>query len=85
MTKKHFIELADYLRGSKPVGYQKQGSIGGISATYGAEMEQWERDVQAVIDFCKAQNGNFDRSIFIGYINGDCGPSGGTIKKSKVA
>jgi len=68
MTKKHFIALADVLSEAKPSGPEHA-------------LAQWERDVLGVAQFCRSQNPNFNRERWLGYINGENGPSGGTIKK----
>lgn len=80
MSKKHFIALADTLRMTMPMAEQA-GDDPQIAAICGFRMEQWRKDVEAVMDFCKAQNGAFSRSTFMGYIQGTCGPSGGEIRK----
>lgn len=67
MSKKHFIALADALRETKPEGGTEKAV-------------QWQKDVDAIIGFCKSQNSQFDATIFRGYLNGECGPSGGKIK-----
>lgn len=69
MTKKHFIELADALRKTKP-----------SSADDDHVHTPWESTVSDVADFCLNQNPRFDRSRWVDYINGKCGPSGGNIK-----
>ena len=79
MTKKHFIELADALRASKPKGYVQQGSIGSISGAYGEQLGQWMRDVAEVADFCASQNPHFNRARWLAYIAGECGPNGGKV------
>jgi hypothetical protein len=33
-------------------------------------------DVNALADFCHSQNPNFNRSRWMGYIAGECGPNG---------
>jgi hypothetical protein len=74
MSKKHFIELADCLRDLYPKalsgGYRAEQTEGAV--------EQWEATRDALADFCAKQNPQFNRSRWIGYINGDNGPSGGT-------
>lgn len=34
--------------------------------------------IQVLADFCQSQNGNFLRGRWVDYINGKCGPNGGT-------
>lgn len=65
MTKKHFIELADKVRSLEVI----DGTV------------DFDTLKRKLADFCKDQNPAFDRGRWFGYINGDCGPSGGTIKK----
>lgn len=36
--------------------------------------------VAVLADFCKGQNGNFNRERWLDYIAGKCGPSGGAVK-----
>ena len=66
MTKKHFIALADVLRTIKPTDKSFQRM-------------QWNIDVNALADFCYSQNPNFNRSRWMGYIAGECGPNGGKV------
>ena len=68
MTKKHFIQLADTLRNTKP------------DSDHSARMEQWKRDVEALAQFCASQNSRFNHSRWYGYLNGECGPYGGAVK-----
>lgn len=42
-----------------------------------------EKQLQHLADFCHEQNHNFDRSRWLGYIAGENGPNGGTIKGAK--
>ena len=65
MTKKNFIALADRL-----AEWQDNESIETFS----------ERQIQMLADFCKSQNPRFDRSRWLAYIAGECGPNGGKIK-----
>ena len=65
MTKKHFIALADALRAEKP-GTNWDPN----------KMVQWELDVKAIANVCAAQNSNFNRERWLGYIAGTNGPSG---------
>lgn len=75
MSKKHFIALADTLRLNKPF-------CAGTQAPELAALEQWQSDVNAIADFCKSQNGQFNRERWLDYIAGKCGPNGGTIRKA---
>ena len=58
LTKKHFIALADNLRG----------------------VELSNDALDAIMSFCRSQNHNFNRERWLGYLRGECGPSGGKIK-----
>lgn len=77
MTKKHFIALADYLRGTKP----DQSTWDGSGEMIAGRLDQWEADVQAIARFCKSQNGGFMYDRWMDYINSDCGPNGGAVKR----
>lgn len=70
MSKKHFIALADALRRSKP-----ELSLGCADSI--SRLAQWNADVTAIADECKRENYAFNRQRWLGYINGDNGPSGG--------
>lgn len=78
MTKKDFIALADLLKHNKPTG-----SHGGQSAfAEGFEkgrLAHWNRTVEVLADFCQAQNSQFNRVRWLGYIDGENGPNGGTL------
>lgn len=67
MTKKHFIELADTLR---------------LEIKPELSPEAFEVVVREMCRFCRGMNGRFREETFRGYINGECGPSGGRIKKA---
>ena len=77
MTKKHFIALADVVRGLEPINLRQKDS----RAT--PEHRQWERDRDALADFCKTQNPRFMRDRWLAYIAGECGPGGGDIRVKK--
>lgn len=57
MTKKHFVKLADAVRGK---GFTKN-------------------QLEILADFCKGENPNFKKDLWLDYIDGLCGPSGGKI------
>ncbi len=77
MSKKHFIELADIMRSTKP-----DASISGRTGDFRARMVQWNWDCARLADFCASQNYGFMRDRWFGYINGTCGPSGGAVKNA---
>lgn len=67
MTKKDFIGLADALRAEKPGENWDPNKI-----------VQWELDVRAIADLCAASNPRFKRERWLRYVNGECGPNGGS-------
>jgi len=71
MTKKHFIALADAMRYAMPTFDQPTMKA------------QWTRDLCAIAGVCKSANPRFNEARWLGYINGTCGPNGGSIKASK--
>ena len=67
MSKKHFIALADIVRGSN---YNIAGE----------EIENRpfsDYAIRRLADFCESFNPRFNRSRWLGYIAGTCGPNGG--------
>jgi hypothetical protein len=71
MSKKHFIRLADTIRAAMP-------SEGNSPAVF----THWKIMRDALADFCQAQNPHFNRSRWLGYIAGECGPSGGKVRRA---
>jgi len=69
MSKKHFIELANTMRETRPIASEDSDRF-----------KQWMKDVIALADFCARQNSNFKRDRWLGFINGQNGPNGGTTK-----
>ena len=41
-----------------------------------------EQAIHALAVFCGRQNGNFNGPRWLAYIDGQCGPNGGAVKKS---
>jgi hypothetical protein len=67
MNKKHFIALADTIR-----------EIDRRDAEYGFSKEELRKVFLLELgNFCMAQNHNFDRERWLGYIAGTNGPNGG--------
>jgi len=66
MTKKHFIALADAIKGEN-----QSDQLTGTSLAFK------ERTLLALADFCESQNPNFNRERWLSYIAGECGPNGG--------
>lgn len=72
MTKKDFIALADALKRSRP------NPSAGLRNVL---VEQWYADVNAIASVCMgAANSSFNRDRWFDYIEGKCGPNGGTRK-----
>jgi hypothetical protein len=69
MSKKHFIRLADAIIRSAPADRSAQGTFPRAA-------------ILALADFCQAQNPHFNRSRWLGYIAGECGPSGGKVNRA---
>lgn len=78
MSKQDFIALADTLRSQREA---IEGSRRGEEFKAG-RLEEWTRTVAALAEFCYGQNPAFMRARWLGYINGDCGKSGGRIRKA---
>lgn len=75
MTKRHFVALAEVFRAVKPElpsGFEDAQTY----AQKCAHFCQWERDRDAMALFCQAQNPQFDRERWLGYIEGTCGQGG---------
>jgi hypothetical protein len=71
MTKKHFIELADMIR------FHNENASGSIESVSKFDSVQ----IETLADFCKSANPAFNRQRWLEYIAGNCGPSGGKLKK----
>lgn len=67
MNKKQFITLANHIRGSNANTMQSLGIF-------------TPDQIEALADFCRAQNPAFNRARWLSYIAGTCGPNGGKIK-----
>jgi len=65
MTKKHFIALADMIREHNKIDPQNAFCPAAI---------------EALAQFCKGTNPNFKAMLWLDYIAGRCGPSGGKLK-----
>ena len=68
MSKRHFIALADLLR-----SHDFKMSISLIDDP----AKRYQAIANMLADFCRSQNPAFNRERWLGYINGDNGPSGG--------
>ena len=67
MQKRHFITLANKLKGMHP-------SCSPVFDDIGA----WHALVDSLADWCQSENPRFNRERWISYINGECGPNGGS-------
>lgn len=68
MTKKHFIELANVIK-----GYNRDDNpiaVGSFNDT----------QIDVLATFCRQVNPRFNRERWINYIKGECGPNGGRVK-----
>lgn len=74
MTKKHLIALADTVRNARPSLYIP------MDGQYEAAEAQWELMRDKLAEFCAIQSPNFNRQLWLDYIAGKCGPSGGKVK-----
>lgn len=74
MTKKHFIALANTIKRHNRCYFESTEDA--TNCTVFTLQHQ-----QVLADFCKQQNPQFNRERWLAYIAGECGPSGGTIKK----
>ncbi len=69
MTKKDFIALADDIR-----DHNRPGSV----------LVPFDTDhINTLAVFCRSCNSRFNRERWLSYIHGECGPSGGAIRKPK--
>ena len=70
MTKRHFIALADTIRAYKQMRVHFQC----VSPPFDDDQ------IGVLADFCQTQNPRFNRQLWLDYVNGKCGPSGGKVK-----
>lgn len=68
MSRKDFIALADVLKRETP------------HPDHTVMNAQHERLINALANFCARQNPNFKRQLWLDYIAGKVGPSGGRVK-----
>lgn len=76
MSKKDFIALADALRISRPDASDCESGN-----PDNPTLANWIKTRDKIADVCKARNARFNRERWIAYINGECGPSGGSVRK----
>lgn len=69
MSKKHFIALADAIREHNRVAENR------------TDMQKFGADqLDTLMLFCRKQNGQFNGIRWLEYVNGRCGPNGGSLK-----
>ena len=66
MTNKHFIKLADWIKYFNEI--------------HKGEVQFTDRHINLLAQFCESCNPNFNRQLWLDYIAGKCGPSGGKVK-----
>jgi len=62
----------------------KRNFIALADAIKTANVSFTSEQLEVLADFCKAQNGMFNRERWFGYIAGQCGPSGGNVTRESV-
>ncbi len=76
MTKQHFIALADVLKEhTENANYRSDGELAQAAAE-----DTLQRLTLSLANFCQAQNPQFNRTRWLAYIKGECGPNGGSVK-----
>lgn len=80
MSKQDFIALADALREMRPELLLPSDGLLNYSTSHSA-VHQWEQDCQAIAAVCKRANYAFKSDRWFAYLNGECGPNGGALKK----
>lgn len=68
MSKKHFIALADFIKMHQRAARDTQAN------------PFHEDQLETLADFCRAQNHDFKKERWLGYIKGECGSNGGRVK-----
>lgn len=77
MSKRDFIALADAIR-------DHGTEIDPHSFVRITDTPLTKDQIDMLADFCARQNPMFNRSRWLDYIAGKCGPNGGAVKKGKV-
>ncbi len=73
MTKKHFIALADRIR-----DFQEYADEYGYPRFH-------QQHIMTLANFCATSNPRFNRERWLNYVNGECGPNGGAVRKQERA
>ena len=74
MTKQHFIALAGSIR-----AYNSHAFPAGTNIV--SPLKFTHTQINALADFCAAQNPAFNRERWLAYVAGDCGPDGGKLTR----
>jgi hypothetical protein len=69
MSKQDFIVLADDVR-----RFNRLSDPSGITAP----LPFTDKQIECLADFCAGQSPRFNRERWLDYLNGKCGPNGGT-------
>lgn len=69
MTKKHFIDLADAIRSDSM-----------YSASCKTPVMERTVSMGTLVRFMRSQNPAFKEGLWLAYVDGKCGPNGGTLK-----
>jgi hypothetical protein len=77
MSKKDFIALGAAIREHNQAEYNLRANQGGGACDNFSPVQ-----LEVLADFCHSTNPRFNRERWLGYIRGECGPSGGAVKKS---
>jgi hypothetical protein len=72
MSKKHFVALANAVREHNRVAVNRLANNDHSMTVFAPDQ------IEALADFCKSQDGQFNRERWLGYIAGSNGPNGGT-------
>lgn len=77
MSKQDFIALADAIKDHNAMA--GNNSLAQLGSELNSPFNPAHLNVIAI--FCKRQNSAFNRDRWFDYIAGECGPSGGKVKK----
>lgn len=85
MTKKHFIALADLVKTARTGVCHDHACAFNEGSKCDCEVQSDARPynpfkqehIDFLADYCERMNPNFNRSRWLAYIAGECGPNGG--------
>src|SRR4030095_3780991 len=75
MTKKNFIALADAIREHDAPSWLNKDALERAKTSLTPFTHE---QLETLAQFCQSQNSNFNRTRWLDYIAGKCGPNGGT-------